>query len=132
MKIYLNKRDMKQLKKILGLGWTELKEDFFWALEVGMKSWKRFGLKSWTRFGLKSWKRWGWIGQHVFAEKKKKKKEKRWRKREKTLKQKKERAETERQRLNWEDWDKIYFQHLFSFESPQKNDGEFVYVEFNF
>ena len=36
MKIYLNKRDMKQLEKILGLGWTELKEDFFFW---GLRSW---------------------------------------------------------------------------------------------
>ena len=97
MKIYLNKRDMKQLEKILGLGWTELKEDFFWALEVGMKSWKCFGLKSWTR--------WGWIGQHVFAGKKKKraaelKEEKRWNKRKR--KGRRWRAETEeREGWNW-------------------------------
>ena len=100
MKIYLNKRDMKQLQKILGLGWTELKEDFFWALEVGMKSWKRFGLKSWTHFGLKSWKHfrlkswthWGWIRQHVFAGKKEKETE--------VLKEKRE-ALKEKRKKRW-------------------------------
>ena len=55
-----------------------------------------------------------------------------WNRTKRGLKLKGRGAETERQRLNWEDWDEIYFQHLFSFESPQKNDGEFVYVEFNF
>ena len=38
MKIYSNKRDVKQLERILGLGWRELKEDFFLTLEVSKKS----------------------------------------------------------------------------------------------
>ena len=61
-----------------------------------------------------------------------KQREEGWNRKKEENRSKRERAETERQRLNWEDWDEVYFQHLFSFESPQKNDGEFVYVEFNF
>ena len=67
------------------------------------------------------------------TEKRKRKEEGRLKEKRKNAEtKKKKKAETERQRLNWEDWDEIYFQHLVSFESPQKNDGEFIYVEFNF
>ena len=137
MKIYSNKetwsskrkRFWAELKKVLG--WTE---KWFWVEKKRatreLKKRKRGGAERERKEALNQKRK-----KQKNAETGKKKKVRCWRaeteKRE-VLKLKGRGAEIERQRLNWEDWDEIYFQHLFSFESLQKNDGEFVYVEFNF
>ena len=93
MKIYSNKRDVKQLERILGLGWTELKKDFFLTLEVGKKSgslWVLIGAE--TKRGETHKKRnvLGWKEQHFGLKK------------GNTFKKKREAELKGRTALNWE------------------------------
>ena len=118
-----------------GAGWTKrqaLKEKRGAELNV-----------SWTEEGLKHVLGWksilGWkIKGNTPKEKKKKagRKEKTKRGGWPGKRKEKEVCSAERKRKRGLEQRKraeqIIFQHLFSFESSQKNDGEFVYVEFDF
>ena len=126
--------------------WAELKKALGWSKNVLGWTKKGFGAEK-KKVNTSTRKEGGAKGKRIKQKNKKKKKGgagKENKKREVLTRRRKEErgAEAERKRgleqrkvrrWSWtERAEQIIFQHLFSFKSFQKNDGEFVYVEFDF